>query len=103
MGPAQGRRAGVLRDLIQIPASELPRIPIPRTPVNKGLTSRKITTRRVYVTYITMFEGVIHHRFIAEGKTALEKPWFGKGMLHEGARLGVAHFNHRGNFFGGRG
>jgi hypothetical protein len=27
---------GVLRGLIQDPASELPRIPIPRTPVNRG-------------------------------------------------------------------
>jgi hypothetical protein len=31
-----GHRGGVLRDLIQDPASEFPRRPIPRTPVNKG-------------------------------------------------------------------
>ena len=34
--PDQGYRGGVLRDLIQNPASELRRIPLPRTSVNKG-------------------------------------------------------------------
>jgi hypothetical protein len=36
--PAQGQRNGVLRGLIQDPASELRRIFLPRTPVNKDET-----------------------------------------------------------------
>jgi hypothetical protein len=35
LGEGLGHRGGVLRGLIQEPASELPRITIPRTPVNR--------------------------------------------------------------------